>query len=111
MSTPDTERAYEIFLWLVEQDDDARELLALIRDGVDEDALLSRWAAEHETNGAGRVEARVFEEDGRWVAEPKVGFQPRREFGTELAAREWIRLGGHYVHPKTVDLPDTAQEG
>ncbi|MFN2539561.1 MAG: hypothetical protein ABR549_15610 [Mycobacteriales bacterium] len=101
MSAEHDERAYDIVLDLADYDHEAAlELLALIRDHVCEAALLTRWDEEHETNGAGRIEARIYQdEEGSWIADPKTGFSIRRRFATQAEARAWIRSGGHYVYP------------
>lgn len=96
----DEEEAYESLLSIVEFDSSVLDLLRALSRSVDVDELLERWEREHLTNGAGRIEARVYLDDsGEWVADPKVGFAGPRRFPSERAARVWILSGGHYEVP------------
>lgn len=93
--------AYESLLSLAQLDTDVVDLVRAIAAGVaDADELMERWHREHVTNGAGRIEGRVYEETpGVWVADPQTGFADPRKFDSEKAARVWITTGGHYQHP------------
>jgi hypothetical protein len=100
-STDETDIAYEALLSIATCDEGVLDLLRAIRkEGVEVDDLLDRWDREHITNSAGRIEARVYEDEpGGWIADPQTGFADPRRFESEQAAQAWIRGGGHYEHP------------
>jgi hypothetical protein len=95
-----TEDAYDTLLSVAGVDAYVLDLMrSIARGDVDADELMQRWDREHVTNGAGRIEGRIYEDEGAWIADPQTGFADPRQFDSEQAARAWIQTGGHYETP------------